>query len=162
MYPQPLAGNGCLYSLIQSALLDYLKLCEEGFSIFIDVLEDTITKESTDCWSHADWEESGLLTSLEVLEMVRVAVIENDSECDVDKIFIEVETRDDVSVKREVVAAAEAAEEEGEEDEEAEGAARPKVGMKLAEIIDISDDSRCVLLSHDSKFLSLFSLVLLT
>jgi hypothetical protein len=108
-----------------SSLHNYLELCKPGVFIDCETLDAKITKRLDSCWDLPDEEKP--LTAFEVVEKFRFTIIEDDSECNVDNIFIMVEPIDKVAIKREMVT-----EYENEDLE-------PLVGMKRAEI-DITGD----------------------
>ena len=117
----------------KSSLLTYLELCDIGHSMRINILDDMITKERPDNWSRA--EESGLLTSLDVVEAIRFAASEDNGDLDLDKIFAIVEPLDVVAVKRE------RAQDESDSESDKDDKPQPKMGMKLADVIDLDDEA---------------------
>mgnify|MGYP007078117184 CR=1 FL=1 len=108
-----------------SSLLNYLKLCDVGFKLNSDTLQDTIRKVDEDEW-RLDDDPSRELTSRQVVEEVRFNISEDEPDRDLDRVLIYIEPADKLKIKREI------AEEELEEPE-------PCAGMKLA-VIDITGD----------------------
>ena len=115
----------------KSSLLTFLELCEVNYTMRINILDDFITKHDDDMW--ALHEEKGWLTAIEIVKKIRFAASEDDGDLDLDKIFVIVEPLDVVAVKREC------AQDESDNELDKDDKPQPKMGMKLADAIDLDD-----------------------
>ena len=120
----------------KSSLLTFLELCEVGYDMRINVLDDFITKHDDNMW--ALHEEEGVLTAIEVVKKIRFAASEDDGDLDLDKIFAVVEPLDIVAVKRE------RAQEESDDEPDVDDKPKPKMGMKLEDAIDCEDEANTI------------------